>query len=64
MGKLNSAIQTPPSFVDREITGVPFSFLFVEYWETPRGQKFFSQEKVNRNLKDVFSVYGNLLNSK
>lgn len=48
--RVNLAITTPPSFENKEITGVPVYALFVDYLECPQGQNFFSNKTVNSYL--------------
>lgn len=47
---INRAVSTPPSFENQDITGVPVYALFMDYLESPQGQSFFSNHKVNKHL--------------
>lgn len=60
---INTAVSTPPSFEDQDITGVPVYALFMDYIEITEGQTFFASPVVNSNLKSVFSIYTRLLDS-
>ncbi len=37
--------------------------LFMDYLESPQGQSFFENPKVNAHLKNIFKVYAKLLDS-
>ena len=60
---LNCICINPPKFEDKDITGVPFYALFIDFLDTRYGQAFFTNPKVNENLKNIFNAYQTMLKS-
>jgi phosphatidylserine decarboxylase len=60
---INYIVQTPPSYQNQDIIGVPFYSLFLDLLNTSYGQTFFSNKEVNIYLKDVLDDYGRMLKS-
>jgi phosphatidylserine decarboxylase len=64
LNHLHQIATTPPSFEDKDITGVPFYAIFVDFLDNYYGQAFFASPIINAHLKEIFNDYATMLKSK
>lgn len=55
---------SPPQFYAKDITGVPYYAIFMDFLDNHWGQAFFSNPIVNRHLKNIFNEYQTMLKSE
>ena len=60
---LSVTTTSPPQFLGREITGMPFYLLFLDFLDARYSHTFFANPIVNYHFKHIFDEYQAMLSS-